>query len=1540
MTTPREGHTATLRGGVVLIAGGVNGNLDTSSSAELYEPATGIFRASSHSMTVPRWGHTATLLPHGRVLIAGGGDNNQIHSSAELYADVFVATGSMMTRRVGHTATLLPDGKVLITGGYNDTEGALSSAEIYVLMTETFSPPSPSDYYYSLTVSKAGAGSGVVTSTPSGLDCGPTCQATFPRYSEVTLHASPSPGSIFVGWGIGGSLGTDPSFTVVLGWPTGVLATFEVQRSLTVIKEGAGTGVVTSTPSGVDCGSTCQATYLTGTRVTLYASPSSGSNFVGWSGDGCSGPYPSCTVTIAADTTVVANFEPQKTLTVTKAGAGSGLVTSTPSGIDCGLTCQATFPPTVTLHASPSSGSYFAGWSGGGCLGTASLCTVTMTADTTVTADFEIYIPGALMTVARSNHTATLLPNGKVLLAGGWDSTYNRLPSIELYDPGTATFAPTGSMGTGRVGHTATLLPNGKVLLAGGEESSNPTSCSSAELYDPITGTVNWAHSGSGDMLGIHAWHTATFFTGPGYPNGTVLLTGGFTVPDYCDSVAELYEPTLDLFSILENPYMTSELAGHTATLLSNKTVLIAGGYDSNGTILNSAEIYDPTTVQGFFVTGSMTTRREGHTATLLPEGKVLVVGGWGTDDVPRSSWELYDPATGMFSTSGSMAIARADHTATLLLNGKVLIAGGWYTSHTTDSSAELYDPATGAFATTGSMTTDRAGHTATRLTNGKVLIVGGYSDVDGVLSSAEIYDPETGTFSANVPINNPSYSLRITKAGAGSGAVTSTPPGVDCGSTCQAAFPSGTMVTLQASGSSGSYFAGWSGGGCSGTNLSCTITLSADTTVVAAYELQKTLTITKEGAGSGLVTSTPSGVDCGSTCQASFIPGTVVTLQASASSGSYFAGWSGGGCSGTAPSCTVTITVDTTVVATFQHLNTLTVSNINLQYGLVTSTPSGVNCGYTCQATYTPGTMITLQAVPSPIGYFAGWSGGACSGTDPSCVITIAADTIVVATFQLQNTLTVSKTGAGSGLVTSTPSGLDCGSTCQATYTPGTNVTLTATPSPGSQFAGWSGGGCSGTNRLCTTTISIDTTVTADFEIFVATASMTTPRADYTATLLPSGKVLIAGGRDSSDSIHPSAELYDPATWTFSPTGSMTVGRVGHTATLLPNGKVLLTGGLESNNPIYDTYSSAELYDPSTGSFVPAGEIRDAGLGYMLGRHAWHTATFLNDTTGWGWPYGTVLIAGGMGDYSLTELYQPDPGFFNFPEIYYMTNERARHTATFLQNGKVLLAGGHDSGHIALPTAEIYDPTNVDGFLATGSMTTARESHTATLLPNGKVLIAGGADNVATHSSAELYDPATGIFTATEPMATPREGHTATLLPNGKVLIAGGYSNLQNWFSDTAELYDPSTETFTATGSMRTSRSQHTATLLPNGRVLLAGGRNSTEGALSSAEIYDPAMGAFSPPGPSITVVPDVAGDLLLRNCVDVDPPTIPNRNSPCSLPPGTQLPLPGYFDIKRATIEQVSGEEVELSISLYEPVPAAPTYPFVSYNWQFQGG
>ena len=218
------------------------------------------------------------------------------------------------------------------------------------------------------------------------------------------------------------------------------------------------------------------------------------------------------------------------------------------------------------------------------------------------------------------------------------------------------------------------------------------------------------------------------------------------------------------------------------------------------------------------------------------------------------------------------------------------------------------------------------------------------------------------------------------------------------------------------------------------------------------------------------------------------------------------------------------------------------------------------------------------------------------------------------------------------------------------------------------------------------------------------------------------------------------------------------------------------------------------------------------------------------------------------------------------------MSTVRAAHTATLLADGKVLIAGGGGSGGFGFPsfdpaiaTAEVYDPA-ATSFAATGAMGVARFAHTATratLLLNGKVLVAGGIislgylpfsqdasictgspDTLVT-STAELYDPATGIFTPTGDMTATREEHTATRLPDGKVLILGG-ATASLGVLNTAELYDPATGSFTVTANMGLPRSAHTATLLPDGAVLFAGGNfaggrvdTTCEYGLGSAEIY-----------------------------------------------------------------------------------------------------
>ena len=299
-------------------------------------------------------------------------------------------------------------------------------------------------------------------------------------------------------------------------------------------------------------------------------------------------------------------------------------------------------------------------------------------------ADVGVFNNTGSLATARSYHTATLLPNGEVLVAGGYDG--NSYPaSTELYDPASGTWAATGSLASARAGHTATLLPNGKVLVAGGFNNSGYPA--SAELYDPASGT--WTGTGS----------------------------------------------------------LNPARAGHTATLLPNGKVLVAGGQGEAGqgsnSYLASAELYDPA-LGTWTATGSLASARYFPTATLLPNGKVLVAGGYNDTSGYLSSAELYDPTSGTWTVTGNMNSARERHTATLLPNGRVLVAAGFTANNTASASVstELYDPASGTWTGTGSLNTARSAHTATLLPSSKVLVAAGVDNNSNVLASAELYTP------------------------------------------------------------------------------------------------------------------------------------------------------------------------------------------------------------------------------------------------------------------------------------------------------------------------------------------------------------------------------------------------------------------------------------------------------------------------------------------------------------------------------------------------------------------------------------------------------------------------------------------------------------------------------------------------------------------------------------------------------------------------------------------------------------------------------
>jgi hypothetical protein len=323
---------------------------------------------------------------------------------------------------------------------------------------------------------------------------------------------------------------------------------------------------------------------------------------------------------------------------------------------------------------------------------------------------------------------------------------------------------------------------------------------------------------------------------------------------------------------------------------------------------------------------------------------------------------------------------------------------------------------------------------------------------------------------------------------------------------------------------------------------------------------------------------------------------------------------------------------------------------------------------------------------------------------------------------------------------------------------------------------------------------------------------SMSTGREEFTATLLPSGKVLVAGGLSSSIAL-ASAELYDPATHSWASAGSMAASRYAQTATLLPSGKVLILGGRFSSTGYR---AQAELYDPATHSWASAAPMASA--------RGYHTATLLSS--------GKVLVTGGVSSTALSSSELYDPATNSWAPATALATARYGHTATLLPSGKVLVAGGYHGGFPS--SAELYDPAT-HSWSSAGSLAVARGAHTATLLSSGKVLIAGGY-NGSYLSPAELYDPATNSWSSASSLAVARRNPTAILLSSGKVLVSGGYNGT---YLSSAELYDPATHSWSSTAPMASGRQFHAATLLSSGKVLAAGGTQGS--ALSSAELYTP---------------------------------------------------------------------------------------------------
>jgi hypothetical protein len=740
----------------------------------------------------------------------------------------------------------------------------------------------------------------------------PTLAGLSPR-----LTAASNPGCGFQNGGLQGYVVTAGTayYIQVLGYlggsgPFNLTLDFSNEFPLTVNKTGStGKGRVTSNPAGIDCGVMCSSasqSYATGTSITLTAQPANGTSEIGgWSEPGCSGT--TCTFTLNGPKTVAVRFDrvggPPNDAFGSATIVTGAEVTQTGSNVDATVETDEphaadTYPTVWYRWTAPSSG----------------LLTVS-----TCTSDFF-----AVANVYRGSSLVTLVEQ-PIMTNAGCSSTGVRY-----------AFSVTGGL-------TYHIQVGGYLGAIG-----------SFTLGLSLANEFALAFTKSGTGHGIVTSSPAGISCGISCTGQTSGFTAGSTV-----TLTASHPSTTSFDGWTGAPGCAAELVCEVQmTQVRNVTAIftrVSG--PPNDDFANRATITGGAPVTPSNVDASRETGEPGP-----PEEKTL----W-------YSWSPSSQGTAVASTCG------ASTWTTLAV----------YTGTSVDALTPIAAPATGCpGGGSGSVMT-------WTVTPGDsfVLQIAGYGGALGNLR-LEL------TFAGH-------KRLTVNKTvSTGTGRITSSPTGISCDAGCSSTswdFAHGTVVTLTAEADLGSTFTAWGGPaglGCSG--LTCEVTMTEAKQVTGTFTRNSYgLNVGKPGTGSGTVSSTPAGIDCGPDCSETYTHGTNVTLTAAPATGSTFGGWSGA-CSGAAATCAVAMDAVKNVTATF-ILNTyaLTVQRAGTGNGTISSTPVGINCGSDCDEVYGHGTAVALAATPAPGSSFAGWSGSGCSGT-AACAVSMTEARTVLATFTL----------------------------------------------------------------------------------------------------------------------------------------------------------------------------------------------------------------------------------------------------------------------------------------------------------------------------------------------------------------------------------------------------------------------------------------------------------------------------------------------------------------------------------------------------------
>lgn len=778
-STRLDCSTTLLRSGEVLAVGGMDDSYTITDSAELFNPTTRTW-ALTGSMHIPRAWFTATTLTNGSVLVVGGDTGGGAVASSELYDPVTgnwtLTTGSLSVPRELHTATMLPDGRVLVAGGYNEMAGGLATAEVFDPNTQSWSPASSlvdARYYHAAVLLRngqvllAGGYDGGGTFHDSAELYDPVTRTsrltgamnTRRAYADLTLLAN---GKVLTA---GGADGPGPNVRAEIYTPCSAsapsIAAPPKSRKvcpgeavvLSVAATGAGPMNYQWLKNGVRLSDNEHITGATNAQLRIAAvSTSDAADYsVIVANEGGATNSAVATLALSGPATIDApplsqTVEPGSTVAFTVVIGGDGQAIcqwyfgSQP--LSDGDEVSGSQSPTLTLRNVQQSqaGSYYVVTST--CGGSTTSSTATLTVSTLTgpwpwpwpwpwpgqgpgpgpapAAGVWVYTDSA-MGASPHNHTATLLSDGKVLVAGG--GAFLNIASAELYDPVSRTWNSTGSLNSQRSWHVAARLSSGQVLVAGGVLG---VPISSAEIFTPAIGT--WTNTGS--MTSDRVAGTATLL-----PTGKVLVAGGLDGGYDPIATAELFDPASGSWTPVSSMHVAR--AFFTATLLTDGRVLVVGGYNGYGGVA-SAELYDPATGNWTFTAGPLSAARESHTATLLSNGKVLVAGGY--DNGALAGAELYDPITSTWSSAGTLSSQRYNHVATILGTGEVLVAGGKDAYGNVYQSAEIYHPGNGTWTMAASMNEARESTTVTLLNDGRALVCGGLMNQGQATSTAELY--------------------------------------------------------------------------------------------------------------------------------------------------------------------------------------------------------------------------------------------------------------------------------------------------------------------------------------------------------------------------------------------------------------------------------------------------------------------------------------------------------------------------------------------------------------------------------------------------------------------------------------------------------------------------------------------------------------------------------------------------------------------------------------------------------------------------------